>query len=134
MIHIVIIPIGLVAVTQPIAWSLGIAPQGQRVLMRDLVPADGDADAETTHVGGRGKLGETEEECEERRAALEAGFQGGHFPGALWWRMDDAGLLEASHLGEAEPQIDQPWDWQKALTAAGLQERVEGELYPPDPA
>jgi hypothetical protein len=134
MIHIVIIPLALVETCNPVAWMLEIAPWGERVLIRDLVPASGDADADTTHIGGRGKLGETAEECEERRAALEEGFQGGHFPGALWWRISDAGLLEASHLGAEETHIDQPWDWPDALTAAGLQERVEGEVYPPDPA
>lgn len=131
---IVIIPVDLVEVCNATAYSLDIAAPGDRVLMCDLVPADADEDAAVTHIGGRGSLGSTPEECEARRQALEAGMQAGSFPGAMFWRMDDGVNLSASHLGEAETQIGQPWRWPEALAAAGLQERTEGDVYPPDPA
>lgn len=120
MKHIIIVPVSIVAACESAAWELGIQAHGKRVLCVDLVPDDSDDDAETTHVAGQGKLGLTDKETESRRAALEGGFNGGSFPGAMWWRMDDQGVLLASHLREAETHAGESWDFQSAISFTGL--------------
>jgi hypothetical protein len=128
MKHIIIIPVGIIPACESVAWTLGIQEAGKRVLCVDLVPADGDADAVSTHAAGEGKLGLTDEEIETRRVALEQGFEGGSFPGARWWRMDDQSILLASHNQESETQLGNVWDFEKAISAAGLQRRLENSL------
>ncbi len=128
MKHIMIIPVAIMAACEAAAWGLGIQEEGKRVLCVDLVPADGPTDAERTHAAGMGKLGLTEVEIETRRAALEQGFDSGSYPGAMWWRLDDRGVLLASHHQESETHLGERWDFEKALSVAGLRCRAETTL------
>lgn len=128
-IHTVIVPDAIRELAEGVASSLGLRPSGAPCLNMPLVPVGSEDDAEATHWMGNGPIPEA------ARVQLEAGFTSGHFPGAMWWRRDAVtNELLASHLGEAETHIGEVMDWPECIAAAGLQERTEGDVYPPDPA
>ena len=116
--HAIIVPASIVDNCNQVAETLGIDPGGKlNTLSVPLVPTEGEEDATATHYAACGRINEAQ------RLTLEAGFQGGAFSGAMWWRWDDQGepILRASydaeHLGES-------WSWEKSLEAANLKLQI----------
>lgn len=115
MIHALIVPAEIKDACNQAAHELAIDPaETLDTLCVPLVHDDGPDDAEPTHWGACGQI------PEQARAWLAANL--GMFPGALWWRWDDAdsNRLVAAH----EPDnIGQFWDWDNCLSRASLKLR-----------
>lgn len=114
--HAIIVPAAIVSTCNQVAHAVGIDSAGAlNTLSCQLVPADGADDAEATHYAASGCI------TEAQRQALETGFQGGQYPGAMWWRWNDqTNVLLASHDGE---HLGEVWGWTQSLATAGLQAR-----------
>lgn len=119
--HAIIVPAAIVAACNQAAHAVGIDPACElNTLSCALVPDDGADDVAATHYAASGCI------TEAQRLALETGFQGGLYPGAMWWRWDDqTGALLASHDGL---HLGEDWGWTQSLAAAGLQVR---KISPP---
>lgn len=114
--HAILVPVSIVPACNQAAHVVGIDPAGlMTTLSCALVPASGADDAEATHYATCGCISEAQ------RLALETGFEGGQYPGAMWWRWgDQTGTLLASHDGQ---HLGEAWGWSESMAAAKLKMR-----------
>lgn len=130
--HCMIIPADMADLCNQIAVQLGTDAGGK--LNTFGTPGYEDAQGNLYCVAD-GVLSPDPAIWEARRQALEAGFSNGQLAGAKWWRWHDSGPLKGQLVASWDGlHLEEMWSKKKCLAAAGLQERVEEELYPPEPA
>ena len=114
MIHSIIVPPAIVDAANAAAIQLGIAPPTDlHTLTVPLVPVGDADDAEPTYYGCCGMMPES------ARQWLETHED--QFPGAIWWRWDNDGLLLATNTSSV---IGEPWSWEDGLAYALLKTRT----------
>lgn len=113
---IIICPMSLVAAANAFGIVQGMPSD---TLVAPSVPASGSASADATHMSCSGRLPDAV------RAALDAAFSSGQFPGAIWYRLNDSGPDKGKVVASFDgSQVGNLLTYDQALTLNNLQRQV----------
>lgn len=113
MIRAFIVPDAIRSACNEVSVSIGIDPEGMlNTMCVPLVPVSGSDDAEATHWAACGKINEVAGDWLAENIPS--------FPGAMWWRWDDEGILVASYDSH---NLGEMWGFQNCLEGSNLKRK-----------